>query len=117
MDQSLLNDHEEKKCAHVAVHNGKKDAQETRATKLTCNQTLCPYFQHQHGHVDGTTLCDEILRAFKEKSVETIFLLQEMFGNEVFGVSTIKKWHKMFPDSRELVEFKLWSGNWKLCAR
>ncbi len=36
----------------------KKHTQEMRATKLTYNQTVCPHFQQQHGHVDRTTLCD-----------------------------------------------------------
>ncbi len=34
---------------------------------------------------------------FKKNTVETILLLQEeAFGNEVLGVLTIKRWHKMF---------------------
>ncbi len=34
----------------------------------------------------------------KKNTVETILLLQEVFQNEVLGVSTVKRWHKMFLD-------------------
>ncbi len=47
----------------------------------------------------------------KKKSVETILLLQEVFGNEFFGVSTIKRGHKMFLDAGEFVEFEPQGGN------
>ncbi len=42
----------------------------------------------------------------KKNTVETIFLLQKVFRNEVLRVSMIKRWCKMFLYGRELVEFK-----------
>ncbi len=38
--------------------------------------------------------------------METILLLQEAFENEVWKVLMIKRWHKMFLDDRESVEFE-----------
>ncbi len=36
--------------------------------------------------------------------------MQEAFGNEVLGVSVIKRCHKMFLDSRELAQFEPHGG-------
>ncbi len=46
----------------------------------------------------------------KKNTMETILLLQDVFGNEILGILMIKRWHKMFLDGRELVEFELWGG-------
>ncbi len=45
--------------------------------------------------------------------VETILLLQGAFGNEIFGVLMLKKWHIMFLDGKKSVEFELKSGKLK----
>ncbi len=42
----------------------------------------------------------------KINTVETSLLLQEAFENEVLGVSTIKRWCKIFLDRREMAEFE-----------
>ncbi len=44
------------------------------------------------------------------KYYEAILLLQDVFGNRVLGLSTIKKQHKMFQGGVELSEFELWGG-------
>ncbi len=57
-DQSQPDDYDEESVRMSLFRMKKKHTQETRATKLTCNQTACPHFQQQHGCVGGATLCD-----------------------------------------------------------
>ncbi len=45
MDCSQPDDCVDERCVYVVVHNKKKHMREIRATKLTCNQTVCPHFQ------------------------------------------------------------------------
>ncbi len=40
-------------------------------------------------------------------------MLQEASGNTVLGVSTIKRWYKMFLDGRESSRFELGGGKLK----
>ncbi len=59
MDQSQPDTRKEEICLRVAVHNNKKKhTKEMRVTKLTCNQTGCPYFQQQHEVLVEQHLCN-----------------------------------------------------------
>ncbi len=46
----------------------------------------------------------------KKNTVEIILLLQEVIGNELLVVSTIKRWHKMFLNGKKLVAIESRGG-------
>ncbi len=48
--------------------------------------------------------------AYRKILQKKMLLLQEAFRNEVLGVLMIKRWHKMFQDSRESTVFEPQGG-------
>ncbi len=52
-----------------------------RAPKLTCNETVFPYFQQQQGCVGETTMCNQILYALKKK----------YWGNNFIAAKNVRK--------------------------
>ncbi len=82
----------------------KKRTEERRLTKLTCNQCVLVF----NSNIEESTEQHYavILHALKKNTVEAILLLQKEFGNEILEVLTIKRWHKMLLDGRELTKFE-----------
>ncbi len=62
----------------------KNHMQETRATKLTCNQCVAIFKRNVNMLVEQRFAIKFYMR-LKKNTAETILLLQEAFGNEVLG--------------------------------